>query len=297
MRTDHWILVTTIAARQRGLVTRAQVLAAGASPRSLHRAVARGRLVPFRRQVYRIGGTPDDPWQPLLAACLAGAPGAVASHRAAAGLHGLPGVLPGAVEVTVERAGRRTLAGVRCHTSVALAPADATIVHGVPATTVARTIVDLAPVLHPRLLGRITDDAWRRGLCSPADVAATLDRIGGPGRAGAARLARLLADHEPTGSTLETTWLRRLRRSGLAPEALQHQVVVAGRVMVMDLAWPGRRVGVEVDGWAPHGTRSAWDRDHDKINAYAEAGWRVLFVTSRTSPAATIRQLSRLLRE
>ena len=297
MRTEHWASVTEIATCQHGLVTRAQVLAAGASPRTLHRAVDRGLLTPVRRQVYGVVGVPHDIWQALMAACLAGRPSTLASHRAAAGLHGFPGILPGAVEVTSGRASKRALAGVRCHTSLALAGEDATVVGGIPTTSPARTIVDLAGVLEARPLGLIVDHARRRGLCTPSEIGTVLDRVRGTGRAGAGTLAALIADRERTDSELELKWLRRLRRAGLGPPALQHHVAAPSRLMVVDFAWPDRRVGVEVDGWEPHRARSAWDRDHDKINAYAEVGWKVLFVTSRTPVHDAVRQLRLLLCE
>lgn len=68
-------------------------------------------------------------------------------------------------------------------------------------------------------------------------------------------------------------------------------------MLLVDFAWPEHRVGMEVDGWEPHRERSSFDRDHDKTNAYAEAGWTVLFVTSRTWPEDVFRQLRRFLRE
>ena len=79
--------------------------------------------------------------------------------------------------------------------------------------------------------------------------------------------------------------------AGLAPTAVQHQVLAAGRVLILDFAWPEQRVGIEVDGWAAHRDRSVWDHDHDKVNAYQEVGWRVLFVTSNSRPSDVIRQL------
>lgn len=297
MRPEHWKPVTDVAAAQHGLVTYDQLLGCGAAIRSIRRAVDRGLVTPVRRRVYRVNGVPDDVWQPVMAACLAGTPATVASHRAAAGLHGFPGVRPGAVEVTAPRSARRALAGVRCHSTAALDPDDIVVVRNVPTSSPARTIVDLAPTVDRFLLARIVDDSYRRGLCSPWDVGGTLARVGGRGRAGAAVLGSLLADRVVADSDLETTWLSRLARRGLRPPALQHQVVVRSRVLVMDMAWPDQRVGVEVDGWEPHRTRSAWDRDHDKLNAYAEAGWRVLFVTSRTSPVDAARQLRRFLGE
>jgi very-short-patch-repair endonuclease len=50
-------------------------------------------------------------------------------------------------------------------------------------------------------------------------------------------------------------------------------------------------VGIEVDGWEPHRARSIWDHDHDKANAFLEAGWRVLCVTSNSRPSEVVRQL------
>lgn len=57
------------------------------------------------------------------------------------------------------------------------------------------------------------------------------------------------------------------------------------------------RRGVYVVGWSVHRHRSAWDHDHDKANAYVEAGWRVLFLTSNTAPGDVVRQLRRLISE
>lgn len=298
MRPDHWKLEAAIAAVQHGLVTRAQTLATGVAPRTLNRAVEAGLLTTVRRGVYRVRGVPCDVWEALAAACLAGAPGTVASHRAAAGLHRFPGILPGAVEVSTGRGAKRALTGVRCHSSVApLLPGDVRMVRNIPTVSPARTIVDLAPVLDARLLARIVDHAGRHAMCSPSEVGAVLARVGGPGRSGTATLRGLIADRVEGDSELEATWLRRLRRAGLDPPALQHQVVVRRRVLILDLAWPQRGVGVEVDGWEPHGTRSAWDHDHDKANGYAEAGWKVLFVTSRTPVADVVRQLRQFLSE
>lgn len=295
MLPAHWTVVATIAAVQHGLVTYEQVVESGAAPRTLRRAVERGLLTPVRRRVYRLSGVPSGVWQPVMAACLAGAPTTVASHRAAGGLYRFPGIVAGAVEVTAPRSTRRTLTGVRCHATAELAPEDVVVVRNVPTCAPARTIVDLAGCVDGRLLARIVDDSYRRGLCSPSDVDAAIGRVGTRGRAGVRALRSIIADRVVADSNLEATWLRRLAGAGLRPEALQHQVVVGSRVLVLDMAWPEHRVGVEVDGWEPHRTRSAWDRDHSKVNAYVEAGWRVLFVTSRTPRADTIRQLRHFL--
>ena len=292
VRSEHWRAATRHAEVQHGLVTAAQLRATGASPRSRDRAVARGRLVLIRRSVYAVAGSPESPWRPLMAACLAAGPAAVASHRAAAGLHGLVGFLPGAVELTATRLLR--LSGVRCHVAP-LARDDVVVVRGFRATSPARTVFDVAAEVEPALLRRVVGDAVRRRVCGAADLRRTLLASGGQGRAGTEALRAVVDDLAGGDSDLEARWLRALTSCGLRPAAFQHQLVVAGRVYVLDFAWPGARVGVEVDGWAFHRDRFTWDRDHDKANAYLEAGWRVVSVTSRTRHDDVVRQLRRFL--
>lgn len=295
MRPEHWAEVAALAAAQHGLVSTEQVLGSGACDRSLRRALTGGRLTPVRKGVLAVAGAPASVWQPLQAAILAAGPGVVASHESAAGLHRLPGFLPGAVEVTGPAGQPLRLQGVACHSTGDLRPGDVVEVDGFPVTSPTRTILDLSGRLSPYLLGRIVDDACRRHVSSTAELQRCLDELGGRGRRGTVRLRRVLDDRLGGDSDLEARWLRALRRAGLSPPALQHQVVVGDRVFLLDLAWPRWRVGVEVDGWRHHGNRSAWDHDHDKANAYLEAGWWVLFVTSNTPVADTARQLRRFM--
>lgn len=294
MRPDHWIQLTDLAAEQHGLVTGAQIAATGAGRRTVTRAVAAGFLRRVRPSVFVVAGAPPSVWQPLMAASLAAGTGAVASHRAAGGLHGLAGILPGAVELTVPGPALR-LAGARCHTTEFLDHTDVVRVGGFEATSAVRTIIDLAGSVHPALLSTMVGEASRRRLCSDAALGRRLAEIGGRGRPGTAALRAVLAAREGGDSGLEDRWLRELAGRGLRPPALQHQVVVGPRVLVLDFAWPAERVGVEVDGWVVHRERAVWDRDHDKVNAYAEAGWTVLFVTSRTPPADVARQLRQFI--
>ena len=216
----------------------------------------------------------------------------VVSHRSAAGLYRLPGILPGAVELTAWAGPPLRLAGGRCHSTTGLDPAVIVSLGPFAATGVARTIVDLAGAgLDRSLLEKMVSYACRQRLCSERDLDSLLLRLGGKGRAGTTQLRSILAARAGGDSGLEDRWLRILTRAGLRPPALQHQVVVGGRVLVMDFAWPAVRAGIEVDGWDVHRERQVWDHDHEKMNAYLEAGWRVLFVTSRTDPHDVLRQL------
>ena len=227
-----------------------------------------------------------------MAACLAGGPSVAASHRAAAGLHGLPGVLPGAAEVTAYGGVKAALGGIVVHRTELLVVDDLTEALGIPTTTATRTIVDMAGTVNARLLAQMFDHAIRRRLCAADEVAACLDRIGTRGRRGARVLTRLLEERLGGDSALEDQWLRKLRRAGLDPPARQHQLVVHGRVLVLDFAWPAQRVGLECDGYASHGGRFRFDHDRLRDLLTARAGWTVLRVTSNTPLRELVSTLS-----
>lgn len=278
---------TDLAAAQDGLVSRRQLLAV-LSPAAIRHLLDASRLQPVCRGVYAVAGAPPTVWRPLRAALLA-AGDAVASHRAAAGLHRFPGVLPGAAEITVYCRTAPRLTDVTVHRATLLVADDITVVDGFPTTTPARTVVDLAATTHPILLERMLDR------CDPAEVDACLERIGTVSRRGTRRLRALLDARIGGESPLERTWLRRLRRAGLPPPVLGYQLVVGGRVLVLDMAWPEHRVAVEVDGWSAHGTRTQFDRDRERDLLATRAGWRVLRVTSRTPPDQLVATLTSLV--
>jgi hypothetical protein len=127
-----------------------------------------------------------------------------------------------------------------------------------------------------------------------ADLAACIARIGGRGRPGTRRV-RAVVEARREGATgdspLEARWLRAFEELGLPRPVTGHQVVLAGRVFVLDLAWPDARVAVEVDGFAAHAGREAFDRDRARANALVNAGWRVFRATSRLEPATVAAQV------
>ncbi|HEV7888747.1 MAG TPA: DUF559 domain-containing protein [Acidimicrobiales bacterium] len=218
-------------------------------------------------------------------------PEGVVSHRSAAVLHGMMRAWAGPVEVTVAPGRLPRLTGAVPHQSVVLTE-DRTEVDGIRVTSAARTIVDLAAALEPAWLERLLHEAVMRRQCAYADVAAVIDRTGGRGRPGTEDLRRMLG--ESVGdSALEVRWHRLLVKAGLRPPARQHQLVVDGRVYLLDFAWPDAQVALEVDGFAAHRTRAAFDRDRAKVLALQSAGWEVLSVSARTAPDLVIALLRR----
>ena len=86
--------------------------------------------------------------------------------------------------------------------------------------------------------------------------------------------------------------MRLLRRAGLPEPARQHWVSVPGQAPVrLDLAYPGKRLGIEVQGMAWHTGRADFQRDCQKRNLLVALGWRLLEFTSddiRGAPRQTV---------
>ncbi|HEY3020607.1 MAG TPA: type IV toxin-antitoxin system AbiEi family antitoxin domain-containing protein, partial [Solirubrobacteraceae bacterium] len=134
--------VAALAERQHGVAARWQLLALGIGAGAIKYRLASGRLHEIHRGVYAVGHRVLSMRGRWMAAVLAAGRGAVLSHRAAAALWGIRGGT--AVEVTSERHCRR--AGLLVHRAT-LPPDEVTTRAGIPVTTVARTLLDLAAVL------------------------------------------------------------------------------------------------------------------------------------------------------
>ncbi|MCA1843619.1 MAG: type IV toxin-antitoxin system AbiEi family antitoxin domain-containing protein, partial [Actinobacteria bacterium] len=178
-------------AAQHGVIGRRQALAAGLTPRIVEWHVRNGTWTAVHRGVYRLSGTATTWRQRVMAACLAAGPGAVASHRAAGALWGLDGVVEGRPEITVATSGGREPAGVVVHHTRGLQPADRASVDGIPCTSAARTLVDLAGVLTPDQLEVALDSALRDRLTAAGYLQR---RLADAGRKGAGVLRELVED-------------------------------------------------------------------------------------------------------
>ncbi len=275
-----------LACRQDGLVARHQARG-HLSRKQLEGRLASGRLFAVRRGVYRFAGVPTGPRVELRAACLAAGPAAVVSHRSAAELWELRGIVADRPEITVPPPMWPRLPGVRCHQSGRLPQLHIATRSGFSVTTPARTLADLASDLSPPFLGSLVDQCLRRRIVDLAELRTVHDELLG-------RLAGLSAlrgvvdarqgDREPGESAGESETAALLVGGGLARPVAQHQVVAGGTVYVLDLAYPDRRLGIEYDGWTVHGTRSAFEHDRERDNALAAAGWTVLRYTAGMSP-------------
>src|SRR5256886_12739957 len=150
MRNTPDRMITKIAARQHGVVSRQQAIQAGFSRFAISRRLAAGQLKVVFPGVFAIPGVPDSPLQRFMAACLWAGDGAVASHRAAAWLWEIEGFTSAPVEISTTVGGSRAPKGVICHRVASLPPGDVTRRNGIPVTTPARTLLDLGAVAGKR---------------------------------------------------------------------------------------------------------------------------------------------------
>lgn len=270
-----------LAAGQHGVVARRQLLAAGIAPSMIKRRQSTGHLVPVHRGVYAVGHARLTRYGHWMAAVLAAGEGAVLSHRDAAALHGL--CRPGdhrRVHVTTPARAAGT-AKVQVHrTSVLDARRDVAVVEGIPATSVARTLVDLAGVVRRDRLAAALEEAERGRVLDVRAIEDALSRTrqrSGHGhaaiRVGLAQLAA--AGTQLTRSALERAFLALLDAHGLPRPRANAWI----GDMEVDASWPRQRVAVELDGWGAHATRAAFARDRERSNALQARGWVVLRFT------------------
>lgn len=218
-----------------------------------------------------------------MAAVLACGPGTVLSHRSAAALHDLRRSDRRGVDVTTPSGNGRSRLGIDAHRASTLATEDWTTVNGIPTTSVARTLLDLAEVVDRRGLERAVDRAEQLRLLDTAAIEAVLARA--PGRRGARPLRAILAGFDPerarTRSELERRFLRLCDRAGVPRPRVNYVVWIDGEAMEVDFAWPDVRLAVETDGHATHGTRRAFEADRRRDQRLKRAGWDTLRFTWR----------------
>ena len=279
--------MAALAVRQYGVFGLDQIAELGLSASAARARVASGRLHRIHQSVYSM--------VPLsllgrdgryMAAVLSCGPDAVLSYRCAAALYEIRGTAQAKIDVTVRGRSHRKHAGVDVHRSTTLTPDDVTTVHGIPCTTVARTLLDLAQVIKGRPLERALDQAE---ILQLLDLDALLDQIErNKARPAAKRLRAVLDQHyvgsTPTWSELEEAFLAACRQAGLPMPDVNAFIdpndgdPTAIRV---DFVWRNQRVIVETDGHQTHRTRQAFEEDRLRDQRLAVAGWVVIRITWR----------------
>jgi very-short-patch-repair endonuclease len=181
-------------------------------------------------------------------------------------------------EVTVLGTARHAHPGLRIHRTTRLDLDDTTRHHGIPVTSPARTLLDLAATLDHRPLRAATRRAQSLYRVNVRQLADTLARHGR--RKGIARLAQIIATGPaPTRSELEDVVLDLVLRGGHVHPDVNVPYVVAGQKTVPDFRWPEQRLVLEADGAAWHDNQLAREDDAERQALLEADGERVLRVT------------------
>jgi len=170
-----------------------------------------------------------------------------------------------------------------------------TIKHGIPLTTPARTICDLAATEPLRDVESALAEARIHRLATDRQINAVIQRA--PTRPGAPIIRKLLEAEDDSGYTRSKAEriLRDLIHDADLERPLFNEPLLG---YVVDALWPKQRLIVEVDGFAYHSNRAAFERDRARDQRLIAAGYRVIRVTwiqMRDRPIAVITTIAQAL--
>jgi very-short-patch-repair endonuclease len=266
-----------MAGRQHGLVSLGQLLGLGMDRRTVSQRVWQGRAHVVHQGVYAVGHPHLTHEGRFMAAVLACGDEAVLSHRSAASLWGIWEDRRTKIDVTAPRRRGRNPRGIASHRDGSLMPADRTRWRGIPCTTVARTVLDLAGTLPIRHLRKVIAEAEVLRLLDHRELRRLIRRS--RGRRGVARLRLLLDEIHPatkrSRSELERMFLRMCSRAGLPDPEVNMPLEVGGWRYKPDFLWREAGLIVEADSRQFHDTDSAFLDDRRREQRLQLAGWRV----------------------
>lgn len=275
-----------------GIITLDQ---SGFSRSAWYRAIRAGTLIQLHPHVARLPGTADTPEQRVLAGVAGVGPAALASHRSAARLWGIPRPDDDPVDAIDQRVGTQAkLRGVVVHRPTDRRRLEPQRRFGIRCTNILRTLVDLGAVdaagVHDAV-GHVI--AVRLADLGALEVAA--GDHARRGRPGIPALRRAVddwtIDGKPADSVLEAAMARLIQRFGLAPVEF-HPTVEGYEV---DFRVVDSPVILECDGWAHHGLdRAGFERDRERDADLVGAGWIVIRFTYRavtTAPHSVARRI------
>jgi hypothetical protein len=274
--------IDAIARRQCGAFTLDQLRRAGGDDDAAVYRVAIGRWVRIAPAVFAVSSYPGTFERQCWAAVL-GEPVAAVGGLTAAHVRGFRGFLPGRPEIVVPPNGnaRSPIAAIHRYDGVAVSK-----VRGLPVTTSAQTLFDIAPRISVVRLESAVDDELLRGRLSMIDLEERLSVYAGSRRAGLPVLRSVIGDRRENGpgpavSDLERRGDRILRRLQGRPAIVAEASFPwlkrgSGRV---DRYLPDDGIIIEFDGRRWHARLQDFDTDRWRDNQAAAAGLAVLRFT------------------
>ncbi len=257
--------------RQAGVVTLAQATACGMSPDTVRRRVRDRRWEQLYPRVHLVGGHRLTGEARVWAAWLWAGERATVCGPAAAFRHGMLAAAPDVVDLVLPAAlHRRALPGLRLHRHD-LPLADRVGLDGLELTARPLTALETALVVADG--STFLDRALQRHVRFASVYRAYCRHLGRPGWRRTRHL--LVAAADRADSAAERLLVRILREAGIGGWVLGHPF----GPWRIDLAFPRKKVAVEVDGWAWHVDVERFRADRRKQNALVRAGWDPLRFT------------------
>ena len=240
-----------------GIATRQELLGAGISEEQIEWRLRTGALLEEYPGTYRVGHRAPSTEAAYMAAVKATGDGTLLAGRAAAYHWGLIRGAPPPPEVISLT--ERRVTGIITHRARRQPGADAAVHRGMPITSVARTLVDLAAALDTDALAKACHEAGVKYGTTHGDVRAVLRRR--PASKGARKLRRIMeGDFKVALSPLERRFLALLREAKL-PLPVTNKPKGSYRI---DCRWPEYKLTVELDSYRFHNTRQSWEKDRHR---------------------------------
>jgi hypothetical protein len=283
--------LAALAARQHGVVSRAQLAELGVGRGALERRLAADRLHRVHAGVYLVGHRARAPLAFEMAAVLACGAGAVISHRSAAAIWGLVRDRPVEDDVTVSSSWSPRRPGIRVRRTDSLDPRDVARFQRIPETSTVRTVLDVAAKGSEEEIEQVVAQLYARRLARPEQVRELLERARGRPGVGLLRsVLQIEGGPALTRSVAEQRMLRLVRGAGLPLPDVNARLFG----FEIDFLWRAQRLALEVDGFAYHADPVAFQRDRLRDAELAARGWAVMRVTWHQLTHTPEQVLSRL---
>ncbi len=273
-----------------------QLRAAGVTREAIRARVRRGSLIRAFQDVYIAGDPELLPFAREAAALLSLGPASLLSHRTAAAIWGLAAPDRQTIEVTVIDRNPRPRQHVRLHHVTVLDPRDTATKSNLRLSAPARAMVEFASQATSSELEHAFGEARANGLINEPKLDQALDRAP-PNHPGAARVRHLLQT-DPAATYTRSKAERALRTNLTAADLPQPQSNVPLHGHTADFLWAEHKLILEVDGYATHGNRLAFEADRRRDQVHIAAGYTVIRVTWHqlvNEPYAVIARIAQAL--
>ncbi len=265
-----------VAAKQGGVITFDQASACGLSSGAIRyrQRVRRWRAV--ARSAYRIIDMADP--HDLIRAAITVLPNSVVSHEAAAEIHSIGRVRRGLAVVSVHTRTTHVFPGVTVHRNHDLHITHMQELGDLPCTTIPRTVIDLAGVLHPKHVANIVDDLITQKRLTVESLASVLTDVARRGKSGATTIRSILENRgtgvDRNATVLEIRGLSVLQNGGLPDPHLEYPIPW-NPTRRFDACYPGWRIAIEWDSRRWHAGHDAFEQDRERDRSALLHGWSV----------------------